>query len=674
MSKGLKRFWEELKRRKVLKVTAMYAGTAFIIMQVADLIFPRLGLPAWMITAIIVTLIIGLPLTIILSWFFDLTPEGKRFEEPGQDTREEDIGEKPVRRRVRFSDIVIAVQFVLILILAFPKIFKHSSILPGAVSDAVNYERSLVILPFDQLSDMTGFEYFADGISEDILDQLGNIKDLRVISRTTSRKYRGTDKTIPEIAEELDVNFVLEGSIRMNGDDVRFVAQLINARTDGHLFSRSYNRKINDIIRLQNDIALDVAQTLKAELLPETQKRMEARINIDPGAYESYLKGNFALSKYTRESNETAIEHYRKAIEQDPLFTDARAGLAGAYIGRFSRYGMDDSWVDSARKVIDNAIEQGMESSNLYAASALAYSKKGRPDLSIQFNLKALEFNPNNVMALSNLGAAYKTSGKLHEALKWYLEAERRDPLTYPVKVNIGVIFSYFGEPDRAESWFREAIKIQPDAKQVMNGLAHMYLAYKQDDKAMAIKDSMKHFIDESWMVLEWMAEIAKITGNSKETEELYLKAYEANPDIEHDWYAYSPIGLAYYMLERGSLEKGQKLLNVALDNRLKEIDNGVIDPWTFHEVAVIYTLMNRKEEAFLWLKKAVDVGWVDFRYALRDPWFDNIKNDPQFIKIMENISLSLGKMRQEYNDMIRPRNKEIANLSRKQLEFTTGG
>lgn len=664
ISKRLKRFWEELKKRKVLKVTAMYAGTAFIIMQVADLIFPRLGLPVWMITAIIIILIIGLPLTVILSWFFDLTPEGKRFGGPETLDDEEFIEDKPVRRKARLSDFIIVMQFIVILLLVFPKIFRNNTHQSRAVSDTFNYEKSLVVLPFEQLSDMTGFEYFAEGISEDILDQLGNIKDLRVISRTTSRQYRGTEKTIPEIAKELNVNFVLEGSIRKSGEDIRFVAQLINARTDGHLFSRSYDRKMNDIIRLQNDIALDVAETLKAELLPETKGRIDDRTNIDPGAYDLYLKGNYEKSKFTKESNEKAIDYYRKAIDLDPSFADARAGLASAYIGRFSRYGMDYSWVDSARKTIDDAISMGMESSHLYSAYALTCSKQGRPDLAVQYNLKALKYNPNNIMAIGNLGAAYKNIGKLHEALRWYLEAESRDPLAYAIKVNIGVIFSYFGEPDQAEKWFREAIKIQPDAKQVLQGLSHMYLAYKQDDKALAIKDTMMHFVDESWMVLEWMAEIAKITGHKSESEELYREAFEANPDIKHDWFATSPIGLGHLMLNSDSEERGVELLTMALNNRLEEINNGVIDPWTIFDVSLIYAIMDRKGEALTWLQRAVDAGWNDFRFALRDPWFDNVKNEPQFIKIMEDISMSLGKMKQEFNEMIRPQHKEIAYYS----------
>lgn len=547
-----------------------------------------------------------------------------------------------VSRRVVISGILLLALLAFLTDYFFP--LKYYS--------SLERDKSIVILPFVEMSDMSNYEYFADGIQDDILNQIANIGDIRVISRTTARKYKSTEKTVPEIAAELNVNYVLEGSIRLDGDLIRIIAQLIDGKTDTHLFSHSYDREIQDVIDLQNDIAFDIAKNLKAQILPAEKERMKLRLSIDPVAYDLYLKGNHELLEYTRNNNERAIEYYRQAIERDSTFTDAWAGLASAYVGRFSRYGMDYSWIDSAEQVVDHAFSLNSKSSILYAAAGLVFSKQGKPELALKANQEALRLNPNNSMAQGNLGFNYKSLGDYPNALKWYKETNDREPLSYAVKVNIGVLYSYFGQPDKAEEWFLKALTLQPRSKQTLSGLAHMYLCYGMDDKALAIEDSLARFVDESWLVLEWMADIERLAGNQDKCEQYYQEAYSRNPDKEDDWYSYSPIGLGYILLKKGLDEEGNELLNKALLNRLKVIEKGTRDSWTYHEISVIYSIQGKRDEALQWLEKAVDAGWNDFRFALRDPWFENIQNDPQFIALMKKVADSLKIMKMKYENI----------------------
>lgn len=513
-------------------------------------------------------------------------------------------------------------------------------------------EKSIVVLPFDHLSDMTDYEYFTEGIMEDILNQLGNMNELRVISRTTARQYKDTEKSVPEIAVELDVSYVLEGSVRKHGDSIRVVAQLINGLTDAHLISNSYDRKMDDVIRLQNEIAIDIAGHLKATLLPEEQERMNQRLSINPQAYDLYLKGNYAILEYTKEQNEQAIAYYQKSIALDSGYADAWAGLASAYVGRFSRYGMDYAWVDSAQHVIEHALSLNSESSHIYAAAAVVFSKLGKLDLARKANEEALRFNPNNAMAMGNLGLNYKSLGQMAEAMTWFKKSDTRDPLAYSAKINIGVTYSYFGQPDLAEMWFQKALAIQPNSKQVLHALAHMHLAYGQDAQALVLKDSMERFIEESWMVLEWMADISRLTGNPAEAEVYYRKAYAINPNIQKDWYAYSPIGLGHIMLQKGLEDAGYEFLNMALNNRLAEIDKDLKDPWTFQEVAAIYAIIGKEEEALIWLEKAINTGWKDYRFAQRDPWFENLHDNSRFRELLDQVASSLAEMNEQFEAM----------------------
>ena len=646
----LSQFWHQLKRRGVIRAVAMYAAAAFIVMEAADIMLPRLGMPDWIVTLIIIILIAGSPLVVIFSWIFDITPEGvvrTGDEVSGNEVRN---AKAPTRRKLRISDIIIGVLLIAVLLLVYPRVFRESDFRPlgQSMRTAMTFEKSIVVLPFDHLSDMTGLEYFTDGLMEDLLNQLGNIEDLRVISRTTSRQFRGTSKTIPQIATELEVNYVVTGSIRKSGEDIRLVTQLIHGRKDDQLYSQSYDRRMSDIVRLQNDLAIDIATHLKAELLPETRARMEQRLRTDPRAYDYYIRANYAITEYTRENNNLAMDYYRKAIDIDPSFAEAWAGLACGYLGR------GREWIDTAEFIMDQALELNRESAHVLAASALIHNRQGRMKMSLEANKAALQVNPNHSMAMGNLGMGYKNLGDYANALKWFLERHSRDPLGYQNAINIAVLFGYFGQPDKSEEWFLKARSINHESPRVFWPHAKMCLSYSRNQQALALRDSMiEHFQDPDWNRLEQLAVISKTVAEFSEAEILFRRAFESNSQVSTDWYAISPLGLGHLLVDRGAEKEGRDYLDMALRNRLDEIEHGNSDHWTMNEISMIYAILGEKEQALFWLEKSVDAGWMDYRYALLDPWFASLHDDPEFMKIMEEISLRLNEMHREFEAMV---------------------
>jgi len=247
--------------------------------------------------------------------------------------------------------------------------------------------------------------FFADGMTEDILTQLAKIRDLKVISRTSVMRYKGTQKPLREIAAELSVATVLEGSVRRAGDRVRIVGQLVDARTDQPLWDETYDREIKDVFAIQSEVAQQIAAALKATLSPAEKKRIEQSPTQDLAAYDLYLKGRELYNRYRKTDNEAAIELFQKALELDPAFALGYAGLGDAYAQRALRFGFPQSWLDTSLEVSRKAIALNPELAEGYKALGLAYQAKGKYRESLDATRRAAEINPNYAAAVGNVGA-----------------------------------------------------------------------------------------------------------------------------------------------------------------------------------------------------------------------------------------------------------------------------
>jgi len=278
----------------------------------------------------------------------------------------------PARSRSRtfaWAGALLAALFATVAVLLW-RARGGQTVRPGA---SASDRKSVAVLPFQNLSPDPENAFFADGMTEDILTQLSKIRDLKVISRSSVMRYRGTQKPIQTIAAELGVGTVLEGSVRRAGSRVRIVGQLIDARTDEHLWAETYDRDLKDVFAIQSEVAQQIASALRATLSPAEKKRIEQNPTRNLAAYDQYLKGRELYYRYRKTDNESAIELFQKALERDPGFALAYAGLGDAYAQRALRFGFPPSWLESSLQMSRKAITLDSDLAEGYKARGLAY-------------------------------------------------------------------------------------------------------------------------------------------------------------------------------------------------------------------------------------------------------------------------------------------------------------
>src|SRR5213593_2977770 len=283
-----KTFFGELKRRNVYKVAIAYAVVAWLLLQAASILFPTFEAPPWTMKVFVAAIALGFPIAVVLAWAFELTPEGIK--------RAEDVDlSKSVRRKTgrKLDFFIIAVLLLVIAILVFQRL--HPSVSP-AVSSAL--EKSIAVLPFENLSEEKANAYFADGIQEEILTRLASIADLKVISRTSTQRYQSKPGNLAEIAKQLGVANILEGRVQKVANQVRVNVQLINAQTDSHLWAETYDRKLTDIFEVESEIAKRIAESLQAKLTGREEQALAVKPTNNPEAYDAYLRGLAFEARY----------------------------------------------------------------------------------------------------------------------------------------------------------------------------------------------------------------------------------------------------------------------------------------------------------------------------------------------------------------------------------------
>src|SRR5947208_1017600 len=316
-------FFAELKRRNVYKVAVAYAVIGWLLVQVATQVFPFLEIPNWAIRLIIALVAIGFPIALVIAWAFEATPEGiKRTEDVDL------VGERVPKKRAWIYVVVIGAAISIAL-------FFLGRYTAGNTASAARTElsaKSIAVLPFESLSEDKANAYFAEGIQDEILTRLAKVADLKVISRTSTQRFKSAPSDLREIAKQLGVMNIVEGSVQKANDQVRVNVQLINALTDAHLWADTYDRKLNDIFAVESEIAKTIADTLQVKLTGSEKQMIAAQPTTDTTAYELYHKGRSLWERRSGDNIPKAIAFYEQAIARDPNYALAYAGLAQAYI------------------------------------------------------------------------------------------------------------------------------------------------------------------------------------------------------------------------------------------------------------------------------------------------------------------------------------------------------
>ncbi len=430
---NISNFIEELKRRNVFKVATAYTIAGWIIIQVSDTVFPRLGLPDWTITFIIALVGIGFPIALIISWAFELTPDGihKSNEVEITESVTASTGKK-------LNGIIIASLGVLVILLLSERIFFAESTIFD--SDSVNIETaSIAVLPFADMSEEGDQEYFSDGLSEELLNALAKVKNMKVAGRTSSFKFKGQNENLQIIGDELNVSHILEGSVRKAGNRIRITAQLIKVGDGFHVWSETYDREITatNIFDIQEEISRTVLDELKVRLLPEEDKQLASFPTQDIEAYNAYLAGTQLMAIRLPADLEKAANQFIRAIEIDPGFELAYAQLARTY-GFLNQYG-DLSAEESQNRMkeyIDKAQLAGGNEGRTYHAMGYYYSRTAEYDKSITAYERAIDLMPNDANAANGLAVTFQTLGRWEKYAELLRKAYELDPLDLPTSAN----------------------------------------------------------------------------------------------------------------------------------------------------------------------------------------------------------------------------------------------
>ena len=447
-------FFTELKRRNVFKVAVAYVVVGWLLLQVSEILVPALRLPDWVLTVTLYFLMIGFLPAVIFAWAFEMTPEGLKKEKDVD--RAQSIASK-TGRKLDFTIIGLLAVAVIYLVLDKFDVDSQpaeSEVVAEQVSeDAVGPPaRSIAVLPFANMSDDAGNEFFSDGISEEILNALAHIKELKVAGRTSSFAFKGRNEDLRLIGETLNVSHILEGSVRKAGNTVRITAQLIQVSDGFHLWSETYDRELTDVFAIQDEIAAAILVELKAELMDDEQI---TATRTDPRAYEKYLQARQLMYARTRPEIEAAVQLLDEAMALDPGFAPAWAqrGIATKLLSE-SQYGTIP-FLDSQaqlKRFAEHALELDEHLAEGWAALGLYHSTEPGPEntaLAREYLERALAINPSLIDASNWLYSVVVDQFRAVEGLHILEDMFERDPLYPPLVGNMALHYARMGQKEK---------------------------------------------------------------------------------------------------------------------------------------------------------------------------------------------------------------------------------
>ncbi|MDQ3546734.1 MAG: hypothetical protein M3429_09525, partial [Verrucomicrobiota bacterium] len=420
-------FFAELKRRNVYKVAVGYVVVAWLLIQIATQVFPFFDIPNWIVRLVVLLLVIGFPPALVISWAFELTPAGLK--------RTADVlpNELNSGRRPRTLAVVVVACALLAAGLLLFRLFPGFSPSPAASAEPAIAAKSIAVLPFENLSAEKANAYFADGIQDEILTRLSKIADLKVISRTSTQHYKSAPANVPEIARQLGVAHILEGSVQKHGDRVRVNVQLIRAANDAHVWAESFDRHLTDIFAVETEVAKTIADQLRVHLTGREEEVIAAKPTDNPEAYDAYLRGlAFTLKTQNTPGNYLGAQKYfREAVRLDPKFALAWALLSYVDSRGYRTLNLQptDALREEARQAAENALTlQPTLGEALVAKGFYYYGCLSDFENAVKYYEQARQFLPNSSRVPESLAFVTRSQGKWEKTESYFNEAARLDP------------------------------------------------------------------------------------------------------------------------------------------------------------------------------------------------------------------------------------------------------
>lgn len=500
--------FRELKRRNVYKVAVAYVVVGWIVVQVATQVFPFLEIPNWVVRLVIALVAIGFPIALVIAWAFELTPEGIK--------RTEDVDAAAQRRRKSYTWVYIVtvgafVSAGLFLLGRYGFRAKESS------SSELPL-KSIAVLPFENLSDDKGAAYFADGIQDEILTKLATIADLKVISRTSTAKYKSKPEDLRTVSQQLGVATVLEGSVQKAADKVRVNVQLIDARADSHLWAKSYDRDLKDVFAVESEVAQEIADSLKAKLSPAEASTVASAPTQDTVAYDLFLKGDFeyrlASASLRPETYDQAAAWYEQAIARDPSFAIAIAHLVVCKLNRhWFVENLTVAQLAEIKDMAEHAVSLAPRAADTHVALGLYHYFGFRHyQQALAEFARALELQPNSASAVEYSGYVHRRLGDWKVCVAQLTKALELDPRNADVAGNLGQTYGVMRQWSEAERHCRSTLAIDPHDVIGMRGLL-LTLTNSGDGVADALRLLNSFPPEEKIVTTSISGTIASVTG-----------------------------------------------------------------------------------------------------------------------------------------------------------------
>ena len=561
-------FFAELRRRNVYKVAVAYIIAGWAFSQGIAQVFPVFEVPNWLIRSVVLLIIIGLPIALVLAWTFEITPQGiKRTE-----TADAMPGSARPKKYVWIHVVVIGVAISIGLF--FLGRYTARNTASAARTEAATLpQKSIAVLPFESLSEDKNNAYFAEGVQDEILTRLAKVADLKVISRSSTQRFKSAPSDLREIARQLGVMHIVEGSVQKANDQVRVNVQLVNAMNDTHLWAEIYDRKLTDIFAVESEIAKAIADTLQAKLTGSEQRALAARPTDDSEAYQLYLQGRFFWNKRTTEGIRKSIDYFNQAITKDPNYALAYAALGQSYVilPAYDGGAPKDCFPQGeifAKKAL--ALDPGSSEALAVTASAKAlyqfdfegayrdYEKGvqlhpndatthhwfandvlanlGDYERELAEMRRALELDPLSSILHNNTGNAFVHNGRFDEAIAEYRKAVELDSTFYLALWNHGLLLELQGKIPEAIAQYEKAGAITNDPTP-LGMLGHIYGTTGRKDEARKILEKLKKMRAERYIAAYPLAIVALGLEEKEEALKWLDQAYQ-----DRDGNAIAPI------------------------------------------------------------------------------------------------------------------------------------
>ena len=581
------KFLTELKRRNVYRAAVAYGVVAWFLTQLTTQVFPFFEIPNSAVRFVVIALAVGFPIAMLLAWVYEFTPEGV--------VRTEDLDPARARSLQRATGRILDFIIIGVLLLVIAILIVGRRPFYRQTGESIS-QKSIAVLPFENLSRDPDNAYFAEGIKEEVLARLSKVEDLKVISIRSTPQSKSSLTDLSQIAQKLGVGTFLEGSVQRSADEVRVTVKLVRAETHAHLWADVYDRKLTDIFAVETEIAKAVADTLQAKLTGSEERAISVKPTGSLEAYEFYLRGRYYWNRRTAGGLKKALEQFEHAVEKDPMYGLAYAGLADCYALLEQYAGTPSSeTLPKARAAALRALQ--IDDSLGEAHTSLGYVN----GLTWQFREAEKEFkrgialNPNYPTAHHWYGLPYLAMlGRLEEAMAEIKRAQQLDPLSPIIGANAGNIYVLEGNLNTAVEEFKKVIELDPNFPIAHDFLGCAYLKQGREQEAMA--------------------ELQKGVELSR----------RASQELGFLGYGYGALG--------------KRAEATTLLKELEERYARKESPGMF--LAAVYAGLGEKDQAFAWLDRDFQTrtGLLIFITTLPD--YDALRDDPRYIDLLRRIGL----------------------------------